>query len=299
MTSSRFRIGAVFPQAEIEADAAVIRDFAQAVEDMGYSHLVAYDHVVGAGFATRPNYDGPYSSKSSFHEPLVLFSYLAGVTRRIDFMSAVFILSQRQTTLFGKQAANLDIFCGGRLQLGVGIGWNPIEYETLDIPFEKRGARLDDQIAFLRRLWTEPTFTAATPFNKITDAGINPLPIQRPIPIWIGGNTEPALARAARLGDGWIPYIQANEAKETMAKFHAAVKAAGREGKVGFESIIMVGARPGQGQPRNAQAGAADVEIWRAAGSNGVCVDTMYMGHRTSKEHLAVLGDVAKILKLR
>lgn len=297
MAPSKFRVGAVFPQMEIESDAVVIRDFAQAVEEMGFTHLVAYDHVIGARVASPGS---PFSVESPFHEPLVLFSYLAAATRALAFMSAVVILPQRQTVLFAKQAANLDIFCSGRLQLGVGVGWNEIEYEALGVPFEKRGARLEDQLRLLRRLWTEPTLSETTAFHKITDAGLNPLPLQRPIPLWIGGNTELAMNRAARLGDGWIPFVPVREAPDVVGRFREAVKNAGRDpAKIGFENIINVGAMPGMGERRDADAAARDVESWRDAGSNGVCIDTMFMGSRKAEQHLTVLHRIAERLKLK
>jgi len=159
MAAPKFRIGVAFPQNEIECDPIAIRDFVQAIEGLGFSHLVAADHVLGADTRSRPDWQELYSAKDPFHEPLVLFSFLARLTQKIAFMSGVVILTQRRTGLFGKQAANVDIFSNGRLQLDVGIGWNAIEYEALGIPFNKRGQRLDDQIRFLRRLWTEPTFS--------------------------------------------------------------------------------------------------------------------------------------------
>ena len=197
-----FRIGVVFPQLEIESDAAAIRDFAQGVEAMGYTHLIGYDHVVGADTTNRPDWKMRYTHESTFHEPLTLFAYLAGLTKSLIPSTGVVVLPQRQTVLFGKQASNIDIFSGGRLRLGVGTGWNTVEYEALGMSFEDRGARFDDQIQFLRRLWTEPVLTEHGRFHRITEAGINPLPVQRPIPIWIGGIADASLRRAARLGDG-------------------------------------------------------------------------------------------------
>jgi probable F420-dependent oxidoreductase len=178
-----FRIGVVFPQLEIEPEAAAIRDFAQGVEAMGYSHMIAYDHVVGADITNRPDWTMAYTHESLFHEPMTLFAYLAACTNTLILSTGVVVLPQRQTVLFGKQAANVDIFSGGRLRIGAGTGWNTVEYEALGIPFEDRGARLDDQIRFLRRLWTESSFTEVGQFHKITEAGINPLPLQRPIPL--------------------------------------------------------------------------------------------------------------------
>ena len=302
MTKS-FRVGVVFPQTEIEADAKVIGHYAQAVEGMGYSHLVAYDHVLGAGLATRPDFKGFYTYKDSFHEPLTLFSYLAGLTKKLTFMSGVVVLPQRQTALFAKQAANVDIFCGGRLRIGVGVGWNDIEYEALGMPFAGRGARMDDQIRVLRRLWTEPTITEDGPFHKITDAGLNPLPIQRPIPIWVGGFSEAAVNRAARLGDGWFPAFNTNEAEKGMAMFDAALKKAGRtRSQVQIENNVLVGQRgnlPDWGGDGTADSAARDAEVWRNVGADGMSFDTTYMGFKSADQHLEMLRRIAGNLNLK
>jgi probable F420-dependent oxidoreductase len=293
-----FRVGASFPTSEIGTDSYVIRDFAQAIEDLGYSHLAAYDHVVGANVASRPDWTGPYTHKTPFHEPLVLFGYLSGVTRRLGFFTAVIILPQRQTVLFAKQAANVDVFSRGRLRIGVGLGWNQVEYEALDAPFSRRGARLDDQIRFLRRLWTEAAFTEAGEFHRITDAGINPLPLQGALPIWIGGWSEAAMMRAVRLAEGWTPSLPAEKAGETVAAFHAALRAAGREpAAVGLENMVLLGRTVG-GPLRDAEAAIADAEAWRAAGATGVNVDTMAMGLTSINEHIAIFRRVAEGLGL-
>jgi probable F420-dependent oxidoreductase len=293
-----FRVGVSFPTTEIGVDAYVIRDFAQAVEDMGYSQIAAYDHVVGANTASRPDWSGPYNHLTPFHEPLVLLSYLAGLTKQVQLVTAVIIMPQRQTVLFAKQAANLDLYCRGRLRLGLGIGWNEVEYEALGAPFERRGARLDDQIRFLRRLWTEPAFTEAGPFHRITDAGINPLPLQRPIPIWIGGWSEAAMMRAVRLGQGWMPSLNAEEAEEKVGAFHAALKAAGRDpGDVGLENMVLLGATVG-GPIRTAEDAVADAESWRKAGATGVNIHTMAMGLKSPDEHLEMYRRIAGMLGL-
>jgi len=199
------QLGVVFPQTEIGEDPAGLVAYAQASQDMGYRHLLAYDHVVGADTSVRPNWSGPYTSESTFHEPFVLFGYLAGFARELELVTGVIILPQRQTVLAAKQAAEVDLLTGGRLRLGVGIGWNDVEYEALGMPFKSRGRRFEEQIGLLRRLWTEPVITAKGEFDQITSAGIKPLPVQRPIPLWIGASAEPALRRAAMLGDGFFP----------------------------------------------------------------------------------------------
>src|SRR5579871_4864953 len=194
------RIGAVFPQTKIGSDPVAIRDYAQAVEAMGYTHILVYDHVVGASTATRPDWRGPYTSDTTFQEPFVLFGYLAGLTSRVELTTGVIILPQRQTSLVAKQTAEIDVLSGGRLRLGVGIGWNPVEFEALNEDFHNRGARIEEQVAVLRALWTEPVVTFQGRWHHIDAAGIKPLPVQQPIPVWFGGSpTEPILRRTARL----------------------------------------------------------------------------------------------------
>lgn len=198
------RLGVVFPQTEIGAGPFSIRDYAQAAESLGYDHLLAYDHVLGANSGSRPDWTG-YRHTDMFHEPFVLFSYLAAITQKIEFVSGIIILPQRQTVLVAKRAAALDVLSGGRLRLGIGIGWYPVEYEALGENFHNRGRRSEEQIDVLRRLWTDELVTYEGKWHKITDAGLNPLPVQRPIPVSFGGTSEPLMRRLARIGDGWFP----------------------------------------------------------------------------------------------
>jgi probable F420-dependent oxidoreductase len=284
------KIGAVFPQTEISSDPVIIKDFAQAVEALGFNHLLAYDHVVGQDTRNLPDWNMPYNHETSFQEPLMLFSYLAGVTSALSFMTSVIILPQRQTTLVAKQAANLDIYCEGRLRLGVGLGWNKIEYEALNEKFENRATRMDEQIEFLRKCWTEESFNYKNTFHNMNDGGINPLPIQRPIPIWVGGFSEAAMKRAARLSDGWLPYaIAAKDAESTLRTFRAMVKAEGRaEDCVPVENIIFMGTTLGDPQ-RSVEAAIEDAHQWKAAGIDYVSLDTMGAGYGNIKEHLSAL----------
>ena len=196
------RYGAIFPQTEIGIDPIAIRDYAQAVEDLGYDYLLAYDHVLGADPEGRGG-TWPYTYMSNFHEPLALFSYLAGLTERIELVSGVVILPQRQTALVAKQAAVVDILTGGRLILGVGSGWNYLEYESLGQDFHTRGRRLEEQVGLLRRLWSEPLVEFEGDFDRIPAVGINPRP-GRQIPIWMGGTAPVVLDRIGRIGDGWV-----------------------------------------------------------------------------------------------
>ncbi|HLE81312.1 MAG TPA: LLM class F420-dependent oxidoreductase, partial [Dehalococcoidia bacterium] len=193
------QLGVVFPQTEIGADPGGVRNYVQAVEQMGYAHLAIYDHVLGADPTNRPDWRGPYTSKTLFHEPMVLFGYLAALTQRLELVTSIIILPQRQTALVAKQAAEIDVLAQGRFRFGVGIGWNQVEYEALGEDFHNRGRRMEEQIAVLRALWTQEVVTFEGKWHRITEAGINPLPVQRPIPIWMGGGAEPVLQRIARL----------------------------------------------------------------------------------------------------
>jgi probable F420-dependent oxidoreductase len=185
-------------------DPIVARDYAQAAESLGYNHLLAFDHVVGANAASRPGWSGAYQHTDSFYEPFVLFGYLAGVTDSIELVSGIVILPQRQTVLVAKQAATVDVLSGGRLRLGIGTGWNAVEYEALGESFHNRGRRSEEQIELMRALWTNELVTYEGRWHKITDAGINPLPVRRPIPLWIGGGADPVVRRIGRLADGWM-----------------------------------------------------------------------------------------------
>jgi probable F420-dependent oxidoreductase len=299
VTSDSFRIGVVFPQLEIEPEAGAIRDFAQAVEAMGYSHIIAYDHVVGADIRHRPDWSMPYTVESAFHEPMTLFAYLAAWTHSVILSTGVVVLPQRQTVLFGKQAANVDIFSGGRLRIGASTGWNAIEYEALGMTFEDRGARLDDQIRFLRRLWTEPSFTEDGQFHRITEAGINPLPLQRPIPIWVGGVAPASMRRAAKLGDGWLPVFEATLAQEKVSAFHQAVAAQGRDpGAVGIENIVFLGTTRKR-TLRGAEDAVMDAAIWQRAGACGIAIHSMGMGLNGAAAHLELFGRIASMLDLK
>lgn len=195
-------LGAIFPQSEIGADPIAVRDIAQAAEDLGYHHLLAFEHVILPRKPEYRGYAGAATAEQPFHEPLVLFGYLAALTRRIELVTDVLVLPQRQTVLVAKQAAEVDVLSGGRLRLGIGVGWIPDEFAALGADYSNRGARSEEQIALLRALWTEPEVTFRGRWHQIEAVGISPLPVQRSIPIWIGGRVEATLRRAARLGDG-------------------------------------------------------------------------------------------------
>jgi len=274
------KIGVTFPQTEIGSDPIVLRDYAQAAESLGYHHLLAYDHVIGADVSGRPNWRG-YTHESQFHEPLVLFAYLGALTTTIEFVSGVVILPQRQTVLFAKQAAEVDVLTGGRLRLAVGLGWNAVEYEALNEDFHTRGRRISEQIQVLRLLWTQAIVDFKGRWHRIDRAGINPLPVQRPIPVWLGGVSEVAIQRAARVADGWFPIFRpAAEIRDAVARLRDYARQAGRDpAALGLE----VQTNAGRGSPED---WLADLEQWREVGAGYVCVNTMGAGFASPREHI-------------
>jgi probable F420-dependent oxidoreductase len=275
------RIGVIFPQTEIGADPLVVRDFAQAAEELGYSHLQAYDHVVGADTRVRPGWNGPYDLHSLFHEPMVLFGYLAGLTTRIELVTGVIILPQRQTVLVAKQAAEVDVLSGGRFRLGVGIGWNAVEYEALGANFHDRGQRSEEQIALLRALFVQENVNFTGQWEHVHAAGINPLPVQRPIPIWVGGSSDAAEHRAARIGDGWFPLVPAGgRAKVAVERVRSYVTAAGRDpAHFGIEGQLDLA----DGGP---DGWARQLDVWRGLDVSHVRVVTMNAGFATPTAHI-------------
>jgi len=281
-------VGVVFPQTEIGPDPIAIRDYVQAAEGLGYSHLIVYDHVLGADTQFHQGWKGGYTSADMFHEPFVLFGYLAGLTSSLELVTAVLILGQRQTALVAKQAAEVDVLTGGRLRLGIGVGWNHVEYEALGQNFHDRGRRSEEQIALLRSLWTEEVVNFRGRWDQVTHAGINPLPVQRPIPIWMGagGRLNPVpsdrvLRRVGRLADGWFPQFLPDETGEdTVARMRAFAKAAGRDPfSIGMEARINIS----DGDPEVWQERAA---AWRALGATHVSVNTMRAGFRSLQDHV-------------
>ena len=283
------QIGVVFPQTELGGDAGAVRAYAQGIEALGYAHLLAYDHVLGADPSFYKGWSGPYDLATTFHEPFVLFGHLAAITS-IELVTGIIILPQRQTALVAKQAAEVDLLTGGRFRLGVGIGWNPVEYEALGQAFDQRGRRLSEQIGLLRRLWTETSVTHAGTYDTITAAGLSPFPIQRPIPIWIGGSSEAAYRRIGRLADGWFPQIRPGDdldrARDVIA---TAAAAAGRDpAAIGMEGRAAW-------SPDDPDRFARQVDRWRAAGATHLSIDTMRGGLATVDDHLAALAAAAAI----
>lgn len=285
------QIGVVFPQTETPPDPAFIRDYAQTVEGLGLSHILAYDHVLGANPDRPGGWQGPYTYRDPFYEPFVLFSYMAALTERVQFTSGIFILPQRQTALFAKQAATLDVLCHGRLRLGLGTGWNEVEYVGLGQDFHTRGRRQEEQVVLLRQLWTEELVTFAGEFDTIPDAGLNPLPVQRPIPLWFGGHADIVLRRAARLGDGWMPgYRTPHDAAPALEALTAYLAENGRDpAAFGLEPRL-------HWQPGNQYALAETLHAWREAGASHISLNTMGAGFTTPGQHLDAIRRFAEML---
>jgi probable F420-dependent oxidoreductase len=284
------KIGAVFPQLEIGADPAVVRDWVTTVEQAGYTHVHVYDHVLGADPANRPGWTG-YTDKSLFHEVFVLFGYLAAITSSVELVTGVLVLPQRQTALVAKQAAEVDVLSGGRLRLGVGIGWNQVEYQALGVPFRQRGALLEEQVDVLRRLWAEPVISYDGRFHRIEEAGLNPLP-GRQIPIWFGGGADAVLRRTGRIGDGWMPQTGPDaETRARVERLRAYATEAGRDpATIGIEPRLTLAEVPEKDWPTFVQG-------WRDLGATHLAVNTMKLGLNHPEDHAKVLRDVLPMLR--
>jgi len=276
------KIGVVFPQTEIGDDPAVIRDYAQTVEGLGYDHLLVFDHVLGAHpdrFEGR--FRPPYTHETPFHEPFVLFGYLAGLTSRLELVTGILVLPQRQAALVAKQAAEVDVLSGGRLRLGVGIGWNFVEYEALGEKFNNRGRRMEEQIEVMRALWREPLVDFDGRYHTLHRAGIKPLPPERSIPVWMGGGVEAVLKRAARLADGWFPEFRPGpDAEATVERLRGYLRDAGRDpATFGIEGRVSMFNTP---EPD----WSAALDGWRGLGASHVTLNTMNVGLASPKDHL-------------
>ena len=285
------KIGVVFPQTEFGSDPVAIRDYAQAAEALGFAHIVAYDHVLGANPDRPGGWSGPYTHLTPFHEPFVLFSYMAAFTTRIEFAPGIIILPQRQTALVARQAATLDVLSGGRLRLGVGLGWNEVEYIALGEDFHTRGRRIEEQVALLRELWTKPLVTFSGRWHTIPDAGLNPLPIQRPIPIWFGGYAKDALRRIARLADGWMCGERpVSKAQPLLDQFDRFLREAGRDrSAIGLEARMSYG----DGKP---DLWRQTIEEWKSVGATHVSFNTMGKGFNTPDAHLNAIREYSKLI---
>ncbi len=292
------RVGVVFPQTEIGPDPVAIRDYVQAAEDLGYSHLIAYDHVLGADTRFHEGWSGGYALNDMFHEPLVVFGYMAAITKTLELVTAILILGQRQTALVAKQAAEVDVLSGGRLRLGVGIGWNHVEYEALGQNFHNRGRRTEEQIPLLRALWTQEVVNFKGRWNQVTNAGINPLPVQRPIPIWMGAGgrlspvpPETVLRRVARLADGWFPQFSPDETgRETVTRVREYAREEGRDPSViGMEARINII----DGDP---EFWVNRARAWEDLGATHISVNTMRAGLESPEAHINAIRQFKEVV---
>jgi probable F420-dependent oxidoreductase len=283
------KIGVAYPTTEVAGDPDAIRKFVVAVEEFGYAHLMAYDHVVKCPHDGRePKLTGPYTEKHTFHDPFVLFAFAAACADRLEFVTGVLVLPQRQTALVAQQAADVDLLSRERLRLGVGIGWNYVEYDALGQDFSTRGRRVEEQIELLRQLWTTPVVSFQGRFDRIDRAGINPRP-RRQIPIWLGGHSEAAYARGAKFGDGFIYAAPGPAAVEAWNSTRGHLQALGRpEDGFGRELLTLFA--------RDAQETADHLRIWRDAGGTHGCVQSMDKGLGSHVE--AHIDYVAKVKRL-
>ena len=292
------KVGVVFPQTEIGADPVAVCDYVQAAEDLGYAHLIVYDHVIGADAEKHEGWSGGYTSKDMFHEPFVLFGYMAAITKQLELVTAVLILGQRQTALVAKQAAEADMLSGGRLRLGIGVGWNHVEYEALGEDFHTRGRPNEEQVELLRALWTQEVIDFKGRWHRVTHAGINPLPIQRPIPIWIGAGgrvnpvpPEAALRRIGRIADGWFPqFLPDDKGRETITRVHGYARAAGRDpSAIGLEPRINIADGP-------AEFWATRAKEWDRLGATHISVNTMRAGLKSPQEHISAIRQFKEVV---
>jgi probable F420-dependent oxidoreductase len=276
------QVGVVFPVTGMGDDPGAIRAYAQAVEALGYRYILAYDSVISQG---------------PVQEPLVLLGLLAGVTQRIHLVTGVLVLPSRPTLLVAKQAATIDALSGGRVRLGVGVGWNPVEYAAMGVPFDQRGQHVEEQIAILRQLWTEPAITFHGKWHTLEDVSIRPLPVQRPIPIWIGGESERAMERASRIADGWMadnadPF--SDEVRARVERLRGYLGASGRpEGSFGIEAHAGIDFK----SARTESQWRALAEAWRALGATHLSIKTTEAGLTQVDEHIEALRRVRTVLE--
>lgn len=275
------QIGAVFPHNEIGNDPGAIKVFAQGVEDLGISHLLIYDHVLGADPDREGGFRGPYDKDVAFHEPFTTFAFIAAVTERLEMITTVMILPQRQTVLAAKQAAEVALLSNNRFRLGVGVGWNEVEYVGLNETFNNRGRRQAEQVEVMRKLWSEDSLDYTGDFHRIDKASINPRPSQQ-IPIWFGGSAPALLDRVARLGDGWIPLMGANEkAQACIDTIKATREAAG----LSFDNFgIQAQAQYAGGSPERWQKHA---QAWKDMGCTHIAIATHNTGPTDVDGHLS------------
>ena len=296
------RVGVLLPHGEpgFGSDIGAVAEYTQAAEALGYRHIRMGEHVLGANPASRPGWKGPYNYKDLFHDPFVLFAYLAALTKTLEFATSILILPQRQTAVVAKQAASLDLVSGGRLRLGIGVGWNPVEFEALGQDFSTRGPRCEEQMELMRALWTQELVTYRGRWDTITDVGLNPLPVQRPIPIWIGGgpgsiwigggpgtsaaDADRVLRRIAGIADGWFPSVRLDTGvREAISTLHGYMQEEGRDvSEVGIEGSVVVADSTPEDWARQASA-------WEELGATHLTANTTGAGLTSVQEHIDAL----------
>lgn len=277
------KFGAVFPQTESGTDVGALRDYLQAIEQMGCDYLLCFDHVLGHKPADPATWPGPYTDQHSFHEIMTFFAWAAAVTERIELFTGILILPQRQAQLAAKQAAEIDLLSGGRLQLGIGIGWNQVELEGMGMRFNNRGRRAEEQIRLMRALWTQELVDFDGQYHQLRQTGINPLPVQRPIPVWIGGYADVVLRRAARLADGMLPGSDLVEGRTRIPRLRQYLADEGRDPD-DFGINVWLNA----GELERAQWDDF-VGEWRELGATHIALDTMNAGCDSLGGHLALV----------
>ena len=287
------QLGAVLPHNEIGTDPGAITAYLRGLEDLGVTNLLVYDHVLGADPERPGGFKGAYDKDVAFHEPLTFFAFVAGVTTSLEMVSCVMILPQRQTVLVAKQAAEVDLLTEGRFRLGVGIGWNPVEYQALNMSFSDRGVRSEEQIEVMRKLWTERSVTFEGRHHLVEGAGIAPLPVQQPIPVWIGGQSPRAYERMGRLADGWFPQVapgpKLDEARGIVDQ--AAIDAGRDPSSLGMEGRV-------NWSDSGAETVGHHAAKWQASGATHITLNTMGAGLASVDDHIDALAASAEVLGL-
>ena len=282
------KVGVTFPQSDISMDSSEVRHWARCVEELGFDHILLYDHIIGADVSSRPGWTGFHTSKDRFHEVFVTLGFLAAVTEKVELVTGILCLPQRQTVLVAKQAAEVDILSNGRLKLGVGIGWNEVEYESLGMGFHDRALRMEEQIVLLRRLWNEEHVKFSGKWHTISDAGLNPRPIQRPIPIWYGSTADKTISRAVQLADGWIPGNRKPElVKPQIELLREKLTKEGRDiSKFGLHGRFSLK----DGTPDEWKTVR---DFWDKEGASHFSISTIYSGETTLDGHLRLVEKYA------
>lgn len=285
------KFGAIFPQLDIGTDVNAIREYIREVETMGYDHILLYDHVLGANPEREGGWSGPYTHQSMFHEVFVTLAYAAAITTKLELVTGVLILPQRQATLAAKQAAQLDLLSNGRLRLGLGVGWNKVEMDSMNMESSNRGKRIDEQLEVMNLLWSQELVQFEGKYHKLDDVGLNPMP-QRKIPLWFGGSADPVLRRIAKYGEGWMPGGRSpEESKSVVEKLHTFLEEVGREKEsIGIDPFLSLDRIP-------VKESGAFIDAWRELGATHISVGTMYQGYTETTQHLEDLWQFMESVK--